>query len=216
MTFSELAKFIESEMRMAQVYQPVFLALLLDSEGGLITEAEAGESFRQVLDTEPGTTFDVRRYPGDVLIERGVVERLEDERYRLIGFRELSSHQRRTLIDLCDARLELFLAGAELGGEQLGPGRLYILMSDATPTLFKLGFTTKRATYRATEISRGTGVPASFNVYYESAHVPDAYQREQSLLGEFADARPNPRKEFLEMRVLKEVVERLPERETAP
>ena len=61
MTFSELAKFIDSEMRMSQVYQPVFLALLLESEGGLITEAEAEESFRQVLDREPGTTFDVRR-----------------------------------------------------------------------------------------------------------------------------------------------------------
>jgi hypothetical protein len=64
MTFSDLAKFIESEMRMSQVYQPVFLALLLESEGGLITEAEAEESFRQVLDREPETTFDVRRYPG--------------------------------------------------------------------------------------------------------------------------------------------------------
>lgn len=96
---------------------------------------------------------------------------------------------------------------------QLGPGRVYILRSEATPTLFKVGFTTVRAHYRAQEISRGTGVPEPFGVYYESVPVPDAYQIEQAILKDFDAARPNKRKEFLELRVLGEVLERLPPRE---
>ena len=50
------------------------------------------------------------------------------------------------------------------------------------PTLFKVGFTTMRAEYRAREISRGTGVPAPFYVYYESVPVFNAYQIEQKYL----------------------------------
>ena len=40
MTYSELANFIEHEMKMAQVYQPVMLGLMLESEAGVVTEAE--------------------------------------------------------------------------------------------------------------------------------------------------------------------------------
>lgn len=215
MTFQQLARFIESEMRMSQVYQPVFLTLMLESDDGTVSEAEAADAFRQVLDEDAGTHFDVRRYPGDVLIEHGVVERFDSERYRLLGFEGLISEERRSLAELCDARLELYLSGQIPTATQLGPGRVYILTSPATPTLFKIGYTTTRAEYRAKEIGRGTGVPAAFDVYYESVRVEDAYQIEQSILHEFDDARPNPRKEFLEMRVLREVVERIPPRELA-
>ncbi len=45
--------------------------------------------------------------------------------------------------------------------------------------------------------------------------VDDAYQLEEAILADFADARPNPRKEFLEVRVLMDVIERLPAREGA-
>jgi len=90
------------------------------------------------------------------------------------------------------------------------------LTSPATPTLIKVGFTTVRAAYRAREISRGTGVPAPFDVYYESVRVPDAYQIEQAILHEFDDARPNRRKEFLEIRVLGDVIERFRARKATP
>ena len=164
MTFSELARFIQSEMRMSQVYQPVFLGLLFDSETGVISKAQAADAFRQVLDADPDKTFDVHRYPGDVLIDRGILERFGGQMYRLLGFEDLALHERQALTELCDARLELYLSGSELADAVLGPGRVYILTSQATPTLFKVGYTTTRAEYRAREISRGTGVPAAFNV----------------------------------------------------
>ena len=97
--------------------------------------------------------YDVRRYPGDVLIEHGVIERLEDgTRYRLLGFEDLSQRERTVLVELCDARLRIYLAAAARASTaeegSTGPGRVYILRSPATPTLFKVGFTTVRAEYR--------------------------------------------------------------------
>ena len=84
------------------------------------------------------------------------------------------------------------------------------------PTLIKVGYTTMRAEYRAREISRGTGVPAPFQVYYESVRVQNAYQLEQEILRDFAEARPDPQREFLDIRVSLEVIERLPPRERDP
>ena len=41
MTYSDLARFIEHDMRMANVYQPVFLMLMLEAADGVIAESEA-------------------------------------------------------------------------------------------------------------------------------------------------------------------------------
>ena len=128
MNYQELARFIESEMRMSQVYQPVFISLILGSNDGTLTEAEASEAFREVLDPEEGRVFNVTEYPGEVLIGRGVIEQMENATYRLLGFEDLLDHERRSLIKLCDARLESYLTGQTPVGPQLelGPGRVYI------------------------------------------------------------------------------------------
>ena len=217
MTYSELANFIEHEMKMAQVYQPVMLGLMLESEGGVVTEAEAAAAFGAVQDDD--REYDVRRYPGDVLVNHGVIERLPDgTSYRLIGFEDLTERERAVLVKLCDARLQVYLEGGDptLEVGQLGPGRVYLLKNPAMPTLIKVGYTTMRAEYRAREISRGTGVPAPFQVYYESVRVQNAYQLEQEILRDFAEARPDPQREFLDIRVSLEVIERLPPRERDP
>ena len=41
MTYSDLARFIEHDLRMANVYQPVLLMLMLEAADGVITESEA-------------------------------------------------------------------------------------------------------------------------------------------------------------------------------
>jgi hypothetical protein len=217
MTYSELANFIEHEMKMAQVYQPVMLGLMLESEGGVVTEAETAAAFGAVQDDD--REYDVRRYPGDVLVNHGVIERLPDgSSYRLIGFEDLTERERAVLVNLCGARLQVYLLGGDPNLEvgQLGPGRVYLLTNPAMPTLIKVGYTTMRAEYRAREISRGTGVPAPFQVYYESIPVDNAYQLEQEILRDFAGARPDGGREFLEIRVLREVIKRLPPEERDP
>jgi hypothetical protein len=217
MTYNELANFIEHEMKMTQVYQPVMLGLMLESEGGVVTETETAAAFGAVRDDD--REYDVRRYPGDVLVNHSVIERLPDgSSYRLIGFEDLTERERAVLVKLCDVRLQVYLLGGDptLGVGQLGPGRVYLLTNPAMPTLTKVGYTTKRAEYRAREISRGTGVPAPFQVYYESVRVQNAYQLEQEILRDFAEARPEPQREFLDIRVILEVIERLPPREPGP
>ena len=216
MTYADLASFIEKEMRMSHVYQPVMLGLMLRSENGIVTESEVASEFALVLDDV--RDYDVRRYPGDILIGREVIERLPDgTSYRLIGFDNLTESERTVLVKLCDTRLQVYLVGGgpDAQGTQLGAGRVYLLTNPAMPTLFKVGFTTMRAEYRAREISRGTGVPAPFQVSYESVPVANAYQIEQKILSDFSGARPDSRREFLEIRVLLEVIEQLPEREEA-
>ena len=76
MTYADLASFIEKDMRMSHVYQPVMLGLMLRSENGIVTESEVASEFALVLDDV--RDYDVRRYPGDILIEREVIERLPD------------------------------------------------------------------------------------------------------------------------------------------
>jgi hypothetical protein len=58
-------------MKMAQVYQPVMLGLMLESEAGVVTEAEAAAVFGAVRDDD--REYDVRRYPGDVLVNHSVI-----------------------------------------------------------------------------------------------------------------------------------------------
>jgi hypothetical protein len=129
MTFSELADFVDQKMQMQQVYQPVMISLMLESEDGIVTEADASAAFGAVLDEE--RKYDVRQYPGDVLIRHGVVERLADgTSYQLLGFGNLTEHERAVLVELCDARLQIFLTGERAGGTDegvLGPGRVYEL-----------------------------------------------------------------------------------------
>ena len=45
-------------------------------------------------------------------------------------------------------------------------GYVYILISPAFPDLLKIGMTTRTPEERAKELSKGTGVPASFVVAY--------------------------------------------------
>ena len=131
---------------MAQVYQPVMLSLMLESEAGVVTEAEAAAAFGAVRDDD--REYDVRRYPGDVLVNHGVIERLPDgSSYRLIGFEDLTERERAVLVKLCDARLQVYLEGGDptLEVGQLGPGRVYLLTNPAMPMVSPIGGTTMRS-----------------------------------------------------------------------
>ena len=102
------------------------ISLMLESEDGIVTEADASAAFGAVLDEE--RQYDVRRYPGDVLIGHGVVKRLADgTSYQLLGFGNFTEHERAVLVELCDAQIQIFLTGERAGGTDegvLGPGRV--------------------------------------------------------------------------------------------
>jgi len=90
MTFEQLHKFISTEMRMSQVYQPVMLMELLKNKGS----ASASQIAQAILNKDPTQieyfTEIVRGMVGKVLTKnRGITERNGDQ-YSLIGATELT------------------------------------------------------------------------------------------------------------------------------
>lgn len=79
-------------------------------------------------------------------------------------------------------------------------GVVYVLISPALPGLVKVGWTQRRASDRARELSAATGVPAAFQVVYEAPfeNARAAELRVHSMLGRY---RENQRREFFRVAV---------------
>jgi diadenosine tetraphosphate (Ap4A) HIT family hydrolase len=109
MRFEELLKFIERDMRMSHVYQPVMLRTLLDHRGRASREAIA----RQLLNSDESQldyySEIVRDMVGKVLTRRGVVTR-DGREYFLPGFDRLTSGEIEKLHAACETKLETYLA----------------------------------------------------------------------------------------------------------
>ena len=108
--FSKLQQFINSEMRMSQVYQPVMLIELLKNDGS----ATVTQIAQAILDKDP-TQIEyfseiVKRMVGVVLTKnRGITEK-NGSTYSLIGESELSTEQVNQLIELCKSKIDEFEA----------------------------------------------------------------------------------------------------------
>jgi len=109
MTFDELRQFIDRDMRMSHVYQPVMLRTLLDAEG----TASADQIARALLAEDRSQieyyTEITRDMVGRVLRDRGVVER-EGATYRLGGFDALTPEQIGVLREACERKLAEYVA----------------------------------------------------------------------------------------------------------
>ncbi|MBM3556708.1 MAG: HIT domain-containing protein [Alphaproteobacteria bacterium] len=108
--FDRLSRYIESEMRMSHIYQPVMLMELLRQGGSAKTNAIA----KAILDRDPSQIeyYEeiVKNMVGRVLTKnRGLTQR-EGETYRLIDFDHLSAEEIAALGELCQRRLDEFLA----------------------------------------------------------------------------------------------------------
>lgn len=104
MRFEELLKFIEHDMRMSHVYQPVMLRLLLDRKG----KASVQDVARALLN-EDRSQLDyyseiTRNMVGRVLTNRAVVKR-ERGYYELSGYDMLTTDQVQELKAICDRKL---------------------------------------------------------------------------------------------------------------
>jgi diadenosine tetraphosphate (Ap4A) HIT family hydrolase/5-methylcytosine-specific restriction endonuclease McrA len=108
MRSKQLKHFIEKEMRMAQVYQPVMLIQLLKRGGS----ASVQQIAKAILDKDP-TQLEyfseiVKNMVGRVLTKnRGITERIGDS-YQLIGNEQLTDSERQGLIALCEAKIKEF------------------------------------------------------------------------------------------------------------
>jgi ATP adenylyltransferase len=92
MRFDDLLRFIDHDMRMAHVYQPVMLRALLDREG-----RASREQIARALLNEDRSQLDyyseiTKNMVGRVLANRGVIGR-DGTGYELLGYDELTPDQ---------------------------------------------------------------------------------------------------------------------------
>ena len=107
--FDQLYDFVDNQMRMSHIYQPVMLIHLLENGG----KASSTDIAKAILLRDP-TQIEyyeeiTKRMPGRVLTKnRGITERQRDT-YSLRGYRELSGIEVDQLIELCQSRLDQLL-----------------------------------------------------------------------------------------------------------
>ena len=107
--FRRLSDFIQNQMRMSHVYQPVMLRVLLTHEGQAsvreIAKALLSEDQSQIEYYEQIT----KRMVGRVLTaNRGITDKSDDV-YALKGFSQLSPSERDELVALCEGKIIEFL-----------------------------------------------------------------------------------------------------------
>lgn len=109
MNFEQLIQFIERDMRMAHVYQPVMLGELLE-RGGRATREDIARALlnedRSQLDYYSEIT---RNMVGRVLTNRQVVKR-DGANYELLGYAKFTPAQVQELKDACDKKLAEYIA----------------------------------------------------------------------------------------------------------
>ena len=106
--FEHLKHFIASEMRMSQIYQPLMLIELLKNNGS----ASVNQIAQAILNKDPTQieyfSLVVKNMVGKVLTKnRGITEKHKDT-YTLIGSDELTADQVKSLIDLCQQKIDEF------------------------------------------------------------------------------------------------------------
>jgi 5-methylcytosine-specific restriction endonuclease McrA len=105
-----LRRFLENEMTMSHVYQPVMIRTILEG-GGAATRRQIASAFL-AADLSQLEYYEqvVSRYPGPVLRRHGIVD-YEAGVYRLAGgLNRLDEWQRASLIAICDARVADFVS----------------------------------------------------------------------------------------------------------
>ena len=109
MRFEDLVQFIERDMRMSHVYQPVMLRELLD-RGGRASRKDIARALlnedRSQLDYYSEIT---QNMVGRVLTNRQVVKR-DGANYELLGYDELTRLQVQELKNACDRKLAEYVA----------------------------------------------------------------------------------------------------------
>lgn len=103
-----LVHFLDETMRMSQIYQPVMLEVLLTHGGhapirNIATAILAHDESQIDYYTEI-----VKRMPGRVLGQRGVVQRRGDEYVLADDLRDLSEAERNDLVTRCREKVERF------------------------------------------------------------------------------------------------------------
>lgn len=105
-----LRVFLETDMTMSHVYQPVMIRTILEG-GGAATKRQIAAAF-SAADLSQLEYYEavLGKYPGPVLRKRGIVD-LDKGVYRLAAdLRRMNGWQRAILVSLCDAKVADFVS----------------------------------------------------------------------------------------------------------
>jgi len=108
MEFHELLGFLENEMRMSHVYQPVMIRRLLEDQGRASVEDIARSLLNEDRSQIEYYSEITKTMVGRVLVNRGVVRR-HGRTYELVGFEGFSEDQVRSLLNVCDRQLSSYI-----------------------------------------------------------------------------------------------------------
>jgi len=103
-----LREYIEKQMSMSHIYQPVMIRTLLESSGIANKELIARNISSYDISQQEYYQSIVDKMVGQVLRKNNVVEK-ENGSYSLIGYESLSPKDVLTLIELCNKRLADFI-----------------------------------------------------------------------------------------------------------
>ena len=105
MTFSELKQFIQKDMSMQHIYQPVMLIELLKNQG----QASVTQIAQAILNKDPSQieyySQIVKRMVGDVLTNKRKITTKDKDQYFLEDAKSLSKDQVTELLGLCEAKI---------------------------------------------------------------------------------------------------------------
>ena len=107
MTFEELMNFIEKQMKMSHIYQPLLIRTLVDA-GGTVTLHQAAMAFLD-RDQSQITYYEdrIKKMPLRVLRNHGVVD--NDGELLKLRTKHLTYEQRAELMALCEQKMGQFL-----------------------------------------------------------------------------------------------------------
>ena len=115
MNFEQLADFVGRRMRMSHIYQPVMLMTLLKHRGAC-SEREIAQAILSHDESQTEYYQKITRdMVGRVLRSHGIVTR-DGQTYRLKDYDDLAAEQVETLVALCQAKLDTYIAqrGAQI------------------------------------------------------------------------------------------------------
>jgi hypothetical protein len=107
--FEDLVQFLERDMRMSHVYQPVMLRLLLGRNGRASVQDVARALLNEDRSQLEYYSEITKNMVGRVLANRAVVKR-EGGDYELLGYDRLTAEQVQELKTICDRKLAEYIA----------------------------------------------------------------------------------------------------------
>jgi ATP adenylyltransferase len=110
MEYQELAEFIDKKMRMSHIYQPVMLQTLLENDGACHQEDIAKKLLSYDISQVEYYEQITNNIVGKVLRSHEIVDRDKATKvYALKDFKTFNNSEISELIDLCNARLKVYL-----------------------------------------------------------------------------------------------------------